>query len=115
MMKMRDLMIGFASPIRRLGLALLMAVTLVSCAVSGDKGRTQAVTAIQNDPPPAAGAAVVNDEPPQQTLTDDLMFDILLAEIAGQRGAMETSGGTECTGSTRRRACRADCLLCQAI
>jgi len=91
MMKMRDLMIGFASPIRRLGLALLMAVTLVSCAVSGDKGRTQAVTAIQNDPPPAAGAAVVNDEPPQQTLTDDLMFDILLAEIAGQRGAMETS------------------------
>ena len=91
MMKMRDLMIGFASPIRRLGLALLMAVTLVSCAVSGDKGRTQAVTAIHSDPPPAAGAAVVNDEPPQQTLTDDLMFDILLAEIAGQRGAMETS------------------------
>ena len=91
MMAMRDLMTGFASPIRRLGLALLMAVTLVSCAVSGDKSRTQAVTAIQSDPPPAAGAAVVNDEPPQQTLTDDLMFDILLAEIAGQRGAMETS------------------------
>ena len=84
-------MTGFASPIRRLGLALLMAVTLVSCAVSGDKNRTQAVTAIQSDPPPAAGTAVIKDELPQQTLTDDLMYDILLAEIAGQRGAMETS------------------------
>ena len=84
-------MTGFASPIRRLGLALLMAVTLVSCAVSGDKNRTQAVTAIQSDPPPAAGAVVIKDDLPQQTLTDDLMFDILLAEIAGQRGAMETS------------------------
>jgi predicted Zn-dependent protease len=84
-------MTGFAGPLRRLGLALLMAVTLVSCAVSGDKSRTQAVTAIQSDPPPAAGAVTIKEELPQQDLTDDLVFDILLAEIAGQRGAMETS------------------------
>ena len=84
-------MTGFASPMRRLGLALLMAVTLISCAVSGDKSRTQVVTATQSDPPPAAGTVVIQDELPQQTLTEDLVFDILLAEIAGQRGAMDTS------------------------
>ncbi|MEN8206484.1 MAG: tetratricopeptide repeat protein [Pseudomonadota bacterium] len=76
---------------RRLGLAALMGVTLVSCAVSGDKGRAQAVTVIQNDPPPAAGAEAGQEPLPQQTLTDDLMFDILLAEIAGQRGVLDTS------------------------
>ena len=82
---------GLMGSIPRFGLAVLMGVTLVSCAVSGDKTRAQAVTAIQNDPPPAAGAEVIKDELPQQALTDDLMYDILLAEIAGQRGAMETS------------------------
>jgi tetratricopeptide (TPR) repeat protein len=91
MTRMRNLKTGFTSPICRLVFAILMAVTLVSCAVSGDKDRTEAVTAIQNDPPPAAGAVLLNDDLPQQTLTDDLVFDILLAEIAGQRGAMDTS------------------------
>jgi tetratricopeptide (TPR) repeat protein len=91
MTRMRNLKTGFTSPICRLVFAILMAVTLVSCAVSGDKDRAEAVTAIQNDPPPAAGAVHLNDDLPQQTLTDDLVFDILLAEIAGQRGAMDTS------------------------
>jgi tetratricopeptide (TPR) repeat protein len=88
---MGNLIIRLPGSIRQLGLLTLMAVTLVSCAVPGDKTRAQAVTAIQNDSPPAAGAWAGQETLPQQTLTGDLMFDILLAEIAGQRGVLETA------------------------
>jgi tetratricopeptide (TPR) repeat protein len=90
---MENLIIRRVGSIRQIGLAMLMAVPLVSCAVSGDRTRMQAqvVSDIQNDPPPAAGAKAGLGTLPQQTLTDDLVFDILLAEIAGQRGALETS------------------------
>jgi tetratricopeptide (TPR) repeat protein len=76
---------------RQLLLTVLVTGSLVSCAVSGDKHQAQAVTALENGRPPAAGIEVAQSELPQQTLTDDLMFDILLAEIAGQRGEMNVS------------------------
>ena len=91
MVRMENLIIRLNGRVSRLGLAALVAVTLVSCAVSGDRSQAQAVTAIQNDPPPAAGAISDQNVLPQQTLTGDMVYDILLAEIAGQRGAMETS------------------------
>jgi len=84
-------MIRCKDSIRVFALSLLMAPTLVSCAASGDNIQTQAVTPGADDPPPAAGVAAGQTTLPQQTLTKDLMFDILLAEIAGQRGAMDTS------------------------
>ncbi|MGB5178625.1 MAG: tetratricopeptide repeat protein [Gammaproteobacteria bacterium] len=88
---MEDMIIRLEDAFRRLLLGVLAATTLVSCAVSGDKSQAQQVVAMENDQPPAAGVEVAQNTPPQQTLTDDLMFDILLAEIAGQRGEMDTS------------------------
>ncbi|MGB5715897.1 MAG: tetratricopeptide repeat protein [Gammaproteobacteria bacterium] len=76
---------------RQFSTGVLVAVTLLSCAAPGEKNQSQAVALIENDRPPAAGVDVAQNTRPQQTLTDDLMFDILLAEIAGQRGEMGTS------------------------
>jgi len=73
---------------RRAGFVLLMTAGLVSCAVSGDRsGSPVRVEASPegNDP------VVVAEDLPRQTLTGDMMYDILLAEIAGQRGDMEVS------------------------
>jgi len=76
---------------RQFSTGVLVAATLLSCAAPGEKNQSQAVALIENDRPPAAGVDVAQNTRPQQTLTDDLMFDILLAEIAGQRGEMGTS------------------------
>ena len=88
---MKDLIIGLQGSFRQLAPGVLVAATLMSCAISGENSQRQTVTAIQDDPPPAAGVEVAQNTPPQQTLTDDMVFDILLAEIAGQRGEMEVS------------------------
>jgi tetratricopeptide (TPR) repeat protein len=88
---MNDLIIRIEGSMRVLVLSILMAGTLVSCAVSGDKIQAQDVAALADDPPPAAGVTSGQKTQPQQTLTSDLMYDILLAEIAGQRGEMDTS------------------------
>ena len=88
---MKDLIIGLQGSFRQLAPGVLVAATLMSCSISGENSQRQTVTAIQDDPPPAAGVEVGQNTPPQQTLTDDMVFDILLAEIAGQRGEMEVS------------------------
>ena len=88
---MDNFIIRLEHAFRQLSTGVLVAATLLSCAVSGDKNQSHAVAAIENDRPPAAGVEVAQNTRPQQTLTDDLMFDILLAEIAGQRGEMGTS------------------------
>ncbi len=88
---MDNFIIRLEHAFRQLSTGVLVAATLLSCAVSGDKNQSQAVAVIENDRPPAAGVDVAQNTRPQQTLTDDLMFDILLAEIAGQRGEMGTS------------------------
>jgi tetratricopeptide (TPR) repeat protein len=78
-------------------LSVLMAVPLVSCAVSGHNTASQqdSPTTLDTEPPPAAGVTVAEPAPqealPEQELTSDLMFDILLGEIAGQRGVMMIS------------------------
>ncbi len=75
------------SLLRHALLTLLVGATMVSCAVSGNRAESEA----QKD----AGALpdMVEAQPayPAQTLTDDLMFDILLGEIAGQRGEFDVS------------------------
>jgi tetratricopeptide (TPR) repeat protein len=84
---MEDIMTVMVGSIRRIGFTILMAGVLVSCAASGDKTRVQAPVENPKAPPPPVRTATL----PAQALTDDMMFDILLAEIAGQRGAMDVS------------------------
>ena len=75
---------------RRFGLVALVVASLISCAASGNRDATPDQAG--NQPLPQTTAAGV-EQPvlPEQELTDDLMFDILLAEIAGQRGELEVS------------------------
>ncbi len=76
------------SRIYRLGLMLIVLGTVVSCAVQGYKPDGAAVEAQQAEP---AGHESVDTGVRTQSLSKELMFDILLAEIAGQRGAMDVS------------------------
>jgi tetratricopeptide (TPR) repeat protein len=69
---------------RHLMCVLLMSGLMVSCAVSGDRHETAAAQSAATPAPPAPPR-------PQQALTDDMMFDILLGEIAGQRGQFGVS------------------------
>jgi len=83
-------MTGLDVILQRAGLVLLMTAALVSCAVSDDRPTPPAVAS--GDSPkagnkPAAEPAAA----PAQALTGDMMYDILLGEIAGQRGAMDVS------------------------
>jgi tetratricopeptide (TPR) repeat protein len=85
---MEEPMTGLDVILQRAGFVLLLAAVLISCAVSGDRraapaGEVEAQTG--NGPATDAAAA------PRQELTDDLMYDILLGEIAGQRGVMDVS------------------------
>ena len=88
---MKDFIIRLQGSLSQLAPGMLVAATLVSCVASGEKSQLQTVTAIQDDRPPAAGVEVAQSTQPQQMLTDDMVFDILLAEIAGQRGEMSVS------------------------
>lgn len=75
--------------LRCTALVAVLGVLLVSCAVSGNHNSEPVVA---NDKPVAS--TTVNGESedlPVQDLTDDMMYDILLAEIAGQRGELEAS------------------------
>jgi tetratricopeptide (TPR) repeat protein len=72
-------------PMRHLMLALLMCGMMVSCAVSGDRHEQSASGEEEKLP-----VRVIQPMPEQQ-LSDDLMFDILMAEIAGQRGEFDVS------------------------
>lgn len=89
---MENLMTEMNRLTRRFGIICLIAASLVSCAATGDRS-TAAGEA--GSLPQATAAGTAQPEPqqplPEQRLTDDLMFDILLAEIAGQRGELETS------------------------
>ena len=90
MAAMENLMIEVTRLTRRFGLVGLIAVSLLSCAASGS--RSTPPEQVGNPPLPQTTAAGVEQQQlPEQQLTDDLMFDILLAEIAGQRGELETS------------------------
>jgi len=78
-------------------LSVLVVLPLASCAVSGDQSSARQASAanLESEPPPAAGVDQAEPLPeqalPEQTLTSDLMYDILLGEIAGQRGVMMIS------------------------
>jgi tetratricopeptide (TPR) repeat protein len=79
-------------PMRQLMCTLLMCGMMVSCAVSGDRHAQpvpQAVekTPVRDVPPPQQQR--LTDE--QQRLADDMVFNILLGEIAGQRGDFKVS------------------------
>ncbi len=80
-------MTGLEVILQRAGLVLLMTVALVSCAASGDRRAAPAVSGQAQAESPAPDTA----EHPRQELTDDMMYDILLGEIAGQRGVMDVS------------------------
>ncbi len=78
---------SFYRSVANLTLSLLATGLTVSCAVSGD--RQEPVIQEHVASTPAVEAAEEQRE--QQVLTDDLMYDLLLAEIAGQRGAFDVS------------------------
>ncbi|MDH3979690.1 MAG: tetratricopeptide repeat protein [Gammaproteobacteria bacterium] len=80
-------MTGSDSPLRRMLLSLLMGATMVSCAVSGSRATNDAETAARSAPETVEAQPVY----PEQTLTDDMMFDVLLGEIAAQRGVFDVS------------------------
>jgi tetratricopeptide (TPR) repeat protein len=58
---------------------------MVSCAVSGDRHAQVVPETVEQTPVREV------PRPPQQKLTDQMMFDILLGEIAGQRGDFKVS------------------------
>jgi tetratricopeptide (TPR) repeat protein len=91
MATMENSMTGIMRLVCRSWLVLLMAGSLTSCAVSGNRSATQDVAEAEQLPQATSAGPAEKASLPEQTLTDDLMFDILLAEIAGQRGEMETS------------------------
>lgn len=68
----------------------LMGAILVSCAATGQQPVASG-TALADEPAPAAGITSTEPELPTQALSGDLMFDILVGEIAGQRGDMTVS------------------------
>ncbi len=79
---------GSGSPLRHTLLTLLMGATMVSCAVSGNRATSDVQAETE-----AAAPGTVEAQPvyPTQILTDDMVFDILLAEIAGQRGVYDVA------------------------
>ena len=88
---MKNRMTGMDRMILRTWLMLLLLGTLGSCAAPEykpadreDRAEPQQVTPV--DDHTADKAAV-----PAQELSEDLMYNILLAEIAGQRGALDVS------------------------
>lgn len=88
---MENMMTGLNQLFRRFGLILLMAASLLSCAASGSRSGAQDMAAGPSLPQTTAAGPVEQAPLPEQTLTDDLMFDILLGEIAGQRGELDVA------------------------
>ena len=81
------------SRIYRLGLMLIVLGSMVSCAVQGYKPDGATVEVQQAEPaePPGHESVDAAAGVETQSLSKELMFDILLAEIAGQRGEMDVS------------------------
>ena len=76
----------------RAGLLMAMVWLLAACATPGGAGRAPAEPA--GEPVPEEVVAAPAPEPEvvqEQPLTADLMFDILLGEIAGQRGRLDVA------------------------
>jgi tetratricopeptide (TPR) repeat protein len=91
---MEDQMTGMDRMITRLGLMLVLLGTLASCAVQEHKPPARTAP----DEPLQAGPAgdrpadqAVDADVATQALSKEMMFDILLAEIAGQRGELNIS------------------------
>jgi tetratricopeptide (TPR) repeat protein len=99
MARMEDKISGFGGSLRRTQQALLLAALLSSCAVSGDRDPAPAPSAVSApgaEPIPVEGALPSTGSGPaaaisRQVLTGELMYDILLGEIAGQRGDFDVS------------------------
>jgi len=78
----------------RMGLMLVLLGTLASCTVQEHKPSVQATP---GEPYQAGSVAdqpadqAVDTAVPTQALSKEMMFDILLAEIAGQRGKLDVS------------------------
>ena len=89
MARMDNTMILLTGRLRCTVLVAVLGMLLVSCTVSGNRNNAQVVA----DDNPVATPAVASESAdlPVQDLTDDMMYDILLAEIAGQRGELEAS------------------------
>jgi tetratricopeptide (TPR) repeat protein len=66
---------------RHLMFSLLLCGLMTSCAVSGDRHETPGADAKEAKTQQPAAPVL-----PKQQLTDDMMFDILLGEVAAQRG-----------------------------
>jgi tetratricopeptide (TPR) repeat protein len=85
---MEDLMTKLDETIRHIACTLLITGALISCAVSGDKADVTSAADLQQG---QQVKEVREASFPKQQLTDDLMFDILLGEIAGQRGQVDVA------------------------
>jgi tetratricopeptide (TPR) repeat protein len=84
--------IGLTAAAVLLGMSVL---TQVACTTAGGMttARPQAEQAIEPQEPPADAAAVADStgEVATEPLTQETLYDILLAEIAGQRGRLDIS------------------------
>ena len=86
---MKNMMTLMTGPLQRAGLVAILGMLLVSCAASSD--RSNAPAGADAGTAAATGGGDETAALPQQDLTDDMMYDILLAEIAGQRGELDAS------------------------
>jgi len=86
---MENTMTSKNGSLHRAGLVAVLGMLLVSCAASVN--RSAAPELADAGAVAAPGAAPETAAVPAQPLTDDMMYDILLAEIAGQRGDLEAS------------------------
>jgi tetratricopeptide (TPR) repeat protein len=84
---MENTMTLLTGQLRRPGLVAVLSLLLISCAASGNRSNGVADAGTAAAPEAGQETAAV----PMQELTDDLVYDILLAEIAGQRGELEAS------------------------
>ena len=91
MARMETTMTLLSGPLQRAGLVAVLGMLLVSCAASGHRSDTPAMADSGTAAAPAPGVADETAALPAQELTDDMMYDILLAEIAGQRGELQAS------------------------
>ncbi|MGB5305385.1 MAG: tetratricopeptide repeat protein [Gammaproteobacteria bacterium] len=85
---MKRLKLDVYKLLRHAALAFLAAGMLVSCATPDKQpGAETAIPDVPAETGPAAAVSAV----PAQPLTEELVYDILLAEIAGQRGQLDVS------------------------
>ncbi len=88
MLPMKRLKIDVYTLLRHAALAVLAAGMLVSCATPDKQPGAETVIP---DVPVETGPAAAMSAVPTQPLTEELVYDILLAEIAGQRGQLDVS------------------------